>query len=149
MPDVMLEKYDDADFHYGTEVFSRKDLPAENGATHMGFYLTWVLMKGMESAELRANAGEAVEKVRAREMTGRELLMEYSDQKLLPVDLNDEANRFTRSYYRKYLTDYSALFGKAADRYEVENSWVNYDRIAAVIEKRWAAHQSKPWWKVW
>jgi len=115
----------------------------------MGFYLTWVVMRGMESAELRANAGAAVDKVRAREMTGRDLLMEYSDQKLLSVDLNEEANRFRRSYYEKYMADYSALFGKAADTYEVENSWANYDRMAAVIEKRWAAHQGRPWWKFW
>jgi hypothetical protein len=153
-------KYDDADYHYGDDVFSEKHLPLENGGTHIGFFLAWVLLNGMESDTLRKEATDAIEKVRAREMTGREFLFSFCDEKLLSVDLNSAANSFAQAYYDRYLGDFEAAFDSLApSTYEVADNWANYDLIAQVISRRYQEYgstepqpgkkESRSWWQIW
>src|SRR5689334_5222594 len=147
------DKYDDADFHYGSGEFEEKDLPDLNGGTHIGFFLAWLLLNRMESDTLREYAGAAIEQVRARQMTGREFLFEHTDQKLMAPDINEQGNAFARSYYNRYLVDYEKLWTpKGVGRYEVEDTWANYDLTAAMIQKQFLEmqrHADKPWWKFW
>jgi hypothetical protein len=152
-------KYDDADYHYGDDVFSEKNLPLENGGTHIGFFLSWVVLNGMESEFLREGASDAIEKVKRREITGRDLLFHYCDEKLTSADLNNQVNSFAQVYYDRYLQDYEATFGSIVEStYEIEDTWTNYETIAAVIDRRYAEYQSgalsppprsQPWWKFW
>ncbi|MFN7939771.1 MAG: hypothetical protein U0R19_40970 [Bryobacteraceae bacterium] len=134
---MALEKYDDVDYHCGSETFAENDLPMENGATHIGFYMAWVVMKGRESEWLRERAGEGIRKLRAREMTGREFLLDYCDGKLVSLFLNEEMDAFTRGYYEwHYIGDYMATVVNLGV-YEVEDSWENYEAMAGVLEKRY------------
>ncbi len=43
--DPKLSKFDDASWHSGGDDFP-EDLPEDNGATHIGFILTWLFEKG-------------------------------------------------------------------------------------------------------
>jgi hypothetical protein len=150
-------KYDDADYHYGDEVFAEKNLPLENGGTHIGFFLAWVLLNRMESDSLVEVAGEAIEKVRKREMTGREFLFEYCDEKLMANDLGPTANNFAEAYYDRYLEEIDSTLGSSDKSvYEIEDTWTNYDVMAAVISKRFEEFQAggvtvavRPWWQFW
>jgi len=147
------DKYDDADWHYSDAVFSEKSLPPENGGTHIGFFVAWVLMNGMESDSLRAESAEEIAKVKSRQITGRQFLFESCDEKLMACDLNEDANAFAVAYYDRYLGDFdTALGSRAPGTYEVEDSWENYDAMAAVIGDRYTefrARGPRAWWQFW
>lgn len=105
--------------------------------THIGFYLTWLAMQSMVSDSLAPHA----EAVRQRKMTGRDLLMAKCDDKLLDSDLNARGNAFTQGYYdTDFFTDYMRVFGIPEDPeeafFQVEDTWENYDRLAAVLDTR-------------
>jgi len=81
-------------------------------------------------------------------MTGRDFLFQQCDEKFWDDDLNDEGNEFTSWYYSEndegrpdYLTDYATLFEAQAPHgnvYYVEDTWENFDKIAAAIDQRFA-----------
>ncbi len=63
---------------------------------------------------------------------GSELLMSVGG--VLDAGLfTDRGQRFTESYYPRYMEDYRSTFGE--DLYAVEDSWGNYDKIARVLTK--------------
>jgi hypothetical protein len=41
---------DRADWHYGGGDLYPKELPPENGGTHIGMYLAWIVQHGLASA---------------------------------------------------------------------------------------------------
>ena len=49
-------KYDEASWHYGGDFPA--DLPASAGATHIGLFLAWMLIKGFASEELADDAAQ-------------------------------------------------------------------------------------------
>lgn len=131
--------YDQAEWHSGGNY--PDDLPAENGGTHIGMFLAWVIVNGMEGDELREYSSESLEAVRARRMTGREFLFKECDGKLCEWDLNEECNAFARYYYSApeciYLKDYAeTLAADLPSVYHVQDTWENYEKIAAVITER-------------
>ena len=145
-------KYDDADYHFGAPDFLAKDLPVQNSGTHIGLFLAWIIANRLESFQLRKNAADAVEQVRSRQITGRDFLFRYCDEKLMSELLNGDGNAFTTWYYDEhYLRDFeTVLVASATGSYEVEDTWANYDRIAAVIDSQFHEFHSqnqKHWWK--
>jgi hypothetical protein len=134
--------YDRADWHYGGDF--PKDLPPEAGGTHIGMFLAWVIARGLEGEELREDASESLRAVRERRMTGREFLMQECDEKLVDFCLNKEGNAFAQAYYERdgpggYVSDYAELFvADLPSLYHVEDAWANYDRLAAVLDQRFA-----------
>jgi hypothetical protein len=44
---------DRADWHYGGGDLYPKELPPENGGTHIGMYLAWIIQRGLGSAMLQ------------------------------------------------------------------------------------------------
>lgn len=146
--------YDRADWHYGGNY--PEGLPDENGGTHIGMFLAWAILNGQAGALLKEHSPQYLDALRARRITGREVLFEACDGKFWSDDLSEEGNAFAQVYYAvKYLDDYSATLGDSHPTlYHIENSWENYDRIAPVITRRfelWKKSGSieKPWWKVW
>jgi len=140
--------YDRADWHYGGDFPA--GLPRENGGTHIGIFLAWAILQGLEGAEQRKNFPEALAAVRAREMTGREFLFKNCDGKLWEADLNEEGNAFAKSYYKKsagqrhdYLTDYSDEFWSGPSIYHVADTWENYERMAGVLTRRFEAWRKR------
>jgi hypothetical protein len=140
--------YDRADWHYGAENYP-KDLPPESGGTHIGFFLAWAIMNGLEGEFHREESSASLAAVRARQMTGRQFLFKECDEKFWDEDLSDEGNAFTKEYYNvtdekgcRYLEDYDCAFpGVAA--YHVEDTWQSYDKIAPLISRRFEEWKQK------
>src|SRR5262245_43945896 len=89
--------YDRADWHSGGDFPS--DLPPENGGTHIGMFLAWAIMNGLEGELHREDSEAELQAVRSRRMTGRDFLFRACDGKFWDEDLNEEGNMFARYYY--------------------------------------------------
>jgi len=137
--------YDRADWHYGGDY--PEGLPPENGATHIGMFLAWAIQRGLEGAIHHEDVmGEqALAAVRERRMTGREFLIKQCDEKFWEEDLSEEGNQFAQSYYatNRYFDDYeAALSSNLPTHYHVEDSWENFDKISAVLDRRYQQWKS-------
>ena len=132
--------YDRADWHYGGDYPA--GLPAENGGTHIGMFLAWAIERGLEGDFHREESAAALAAVRARKMTGREFLFSRCDEKFWEEDLSEEGNAFATAYYEKddgYLADYAAtLIDDLPSLYHVADTWKNFDRVAALLDRRYA-----------
>ncbi len=124
------------DWHYGDDF--PEDLPDENGGTHIGIYLAWIINNDLQGEFHTEESAEALQDVKNRKITGRDFLIEQCDEKFWEEDLNDEGLAFTEFYYSKtYFDDYAeTLTENLPSIYHVENTWENYDKIALVIAKR-------------
>lgn len=136
--------YDKAEWHYGGDY--PPDLPAENGATHIGMFLAWMVLHGLEGALHREEWPDALAELRARRISGRTFLMRQCDGALGENDMSAEGNAFAEAYYASdgYISDYKgALGGNMPTLYHVADTWENYDRIAPVIDRRFKAWKEK------
>lgn len=106
-------------------------------------------------------SAEALKRLKRRELTGLEYLLEYCDGKFWDEDLDERGNAFAADYYDgqsafatqygSYLSDYCEVFNRLAAEqgreypsiYYVENSWENYDRLKPMLDDRFAQ------WEVW
>jgi hypothetical protein len=134
---------DRADWHYGGQGFP-SELPPENGGTHIGMYLAWIIQRDLGSAVLRKTARDSLPLLQARKITGRELLFTELDEKFFGSLLTKVGKEFTRDYYETgcYVDDYDeVLGGKLPTLYHVEDSWTNYDKLAPVIDGRFTRWQ--------
>jgi hypothetical protein len=110
--------YDRADWHYGGDY--PEGLPTENGGTHIGMFLAWAIMNGLEGEFHRKESPASLAAVRARQMTGCQFLFKECDEKFWDEDLSAEGNEFAKYYYDgtdgqggTYFEDYeSALVGQ-------------------------------------
>lgn len=140
-----MPAYDSADWH--ADGAFPPDLERRAGGTHIGMFLAWAIVRELEGPAHGESpqAVEAVRAVRARRMTGRELLFRRCDGTLAPSDLSDEGNAFASAYYvRKgevrYLLDYEAtLRGDLSSMYRLADTWENFDRLAPVLDGRFEA----------
>jgi hypothetical protein len=123
--------YDRADWHYGGDF--PKDLPPEAGGTHIGMFLAWAILRGLEGELHRDASAHSLDAVRERRMTGRDFLMRECDEKFTDEDLNDEGNAFTEAYFQ---TD--VLGDSLPSLYHVEDTWANFDKLALVLDRRFA-----------
>lgn len=145
--------YDKADWHYGGDF--PEGLPNENGGTHIGMFLAWAICKGLEGDLLRTEAADEIDAVRRRRMTGRQFLFDVCDEKFWEDDLGAEGNAFAKVYYEAdtYIKDYEAtLAANLPSAYHVNDTWENFDLIAARIDERYAAWKSRRarrWWEIW
>ncbi|TBV00499.1 DUF7832 domain-containing protein [Phytopseudomonas dryadis] len=136
-------KYDDASWHYEGDF--PEHLPPEAGATHIGMFLAWLLLHGLPSEELREDAADELAALEARRITGVQFLRQVLDEKLLANDLDDTGNAFAVAYYQgkdddsRYFDDYLRVFDGQESLYHVEDNWANYDRLAELIDERFAA----------
>lgn len=126
------------------------DLPEENGGTHIGMYLAWIINNDLHGDPHRKDDSiKAVEKLKRREITGLDFLIEQCDMKFWQEDLNEHGQAFTEFYYAndqtaKYHFDYAeALANDLPTVYHVQNTWENYDRISKMIDKRYEDWKSK------
>lgn len=147
-----MSKYDDASWHYGGDFPG--GLPEKNGATHTGMFLNWCIQKDFISGGLKEDAAEEIEKVKRREMTGAEFVMQVLDGKFSEEDLNDFGNSFARDYYKddtefgnrfsSFADDYVNLFDTKAEQndyeyetfYHIEDTFENYDLMKQMIDYR-------------
>src|ERR1022692_4577847 len=122
--------YDRADWHSGGDY--PDDLPAENGGTHIGMFLAWIILRGLEGEFHPEESAASLELVRARKMTGREFLFQECDGKFWEEDLGDRGNAFAKVYYEPedgYLTEYDEVFESEGETmYHVADTWENFDK---------------------
>lgn len=138
-----MANIDRADWHYGGDF--PPGLPTQNGGTHIGMYLAWIIHRNLGSRELAELGAETYGRVVRREATGRELLFTELDEKFFARLLNKEGKAFTSDYYESndYLNDYDRVLGGGLDSlYRVNDTWENYDRIALILDERLAAWRS-------
>ncbi len=137
---------DRMDWHYGGDF--PEDLPDENGGTHIGMYLAWIINNDLQGELHNEESSESLQDVKSRKITGRDFLIDQCDEKFWEEDLNDEGVTFTEFYYSEnYFEDYAEVLAEnLSSTYHVANTWENYDKIALVIDKRfddWKKSQSK------
>jgi len=127
---------DRIDWHYSSDF--PENLPDENGGTHIGMYLAWIINNNLQGELHNEESCEALEDMRSRKITGRDFLIDECDEKFWEEDLNDESLAFTEDYYSdEYISDYEkTLAENLPSLYHVEDSWKNYDKIALVIDER-------------
>ena len=136
------------DWHYNGDF--PDDQPVENGGTHIGLYLTWIINNNLISEIRQKEDSESIDLVKRRRMTGRDFLITVCDQEFEVDDLNEEGLQFTRYYYgdendmKDYIIDYlEALAGDLESVYHVDNTWDNYDKISKVIDRRFKEWKAK------
>ena len=135
--------HDRADWHYGGDFPA--DLKPEAGGTHIGMFLGWAILRGLEGEDHQEDSGESIQALRERRMSGRDFLMNVCDEKFIDDDLNDEGNAFVAAYYNKdgpggYLADYEEALGGSTlpSLYHVDNSWENFDKLTPILDQRFA-----------
>ena len=120
--------FDKMDWHAVTFPDS---IPYENAGTHIGMYLAWLVNNEMIQKEWYDDFSDEFERVKNRDMSGRDMLMECFDETLLEDLMTDEALEFTSDYYDSaYVDDYAqVLSGEDTDSefavYLHEDSWEN------------------------
>jgi hypothetical protein len=135
----MAPSIDQAEWHYGGDF--PNDLPPENGGTHIGMYLAWIIQRDLGSAVLRKYARDSLPLLRERKITGCKLLFTELDEKFFGSLLTKVGKDFTRDYYETncYIDDYEAVLGGTLPTlYHVEDSWDNYDKLAPIIDQRFS-----------
>ncbi|MEM8852115.1 MAG: hypothetical protein AAGD34_00355 [Pseudomonadota bacterium] len=131
-------KYDDASWHFEGDF--PEDSPAEYGATHIGLFLKWCLLRGWAGEELLEGFADEIEAVKAGTMTGTDFLLRCCDGKLTEIDLNDEGNAFAQAYYADqdlYLVDYQDQFGDLV--YVAPESAHDFKAFSEMLDKRLAS----------
>jgi hypothetical protein len=149
--------YDRADFDYST---ADQPLPAGHAATHIGMFLAWAVLNGLEDDSHRQRVPQLLDKLRRREITGRQFFEAACNGKFAEKDLNDAGNAFARYYYKNdagergpYFEDYRRTLAAGLPSFwQVRDSWENFDKIAPLITKRfeqWRNPPKKRWWQFW
>ncbi|MDH5765373.1 MAG: hypothetical protein OEZ38_05085 [Gammaproteobacteria bacterium] len=134
--------YDRAEWHYEGDY--PEDLPSENGGTHIGMFLAWIIINNLEGKVHQLTSQESLEAVRNKTITGREFLVKECEDRLMKDDMNEQANAFTRFYYESdvYFSDYASTLAKGLPSlYHVEDTWENYERLEPVIMQRFIKWQ--------
>ena len=149
--------YDRADFDYSTEA---EPLPKGHAGTHIGMFLAWTVLNGLESDFHRERSAELLARLRRREITGRQFFEAACKEQFSEKDLNPEGNGFAEYYYANdagergaYFADYrKALTAGLPSFWHVADTWANYDKLAPVLDKRFANWKNPPrrrWWQFW
>ena len=150
--------YDRADHDYSTE---QDPLPKGHAATHIGMFLAWAVFNGLENEFHRRQSAELLDRLRRREITGRQFFEAVCDGRFSEKDLGPEGNAFAEYYYSTetgergaYFADYKrTLAARLPSFWHVADTWANYDRMAAVIDRRFADWRKPPptrrWWQFW
>lgn len=128
--------------------FEDSSTPTEAGGTHIGHFLGWAIVRGLASAEMTARLPQ----LRAREKTGRDLLFEHCDGKLMTSDLGERGRTFAQHYCgAPYLEDYLRMFRLTDDRFdnpaEVPDNWPAQQAVMARLDRRyseWGMSQGLP-----
>lgn len=124
------------------ESVEQAGFPYENGGTHIGIYLAWIINNQLEGEFHQEESVDELEQVRTRQITGRDFLINMCDEKFWEEDLNPQGFEFTQAYYEshQYLKDYDEILVNAQgliDTYAVDDTWENYDLMATMISQKY------------
>lgn len=122
------------------------DLPRKAGATHIGMFFAWCAMRGHASEWHGRYDPARLERLTARELTGRDYVVDYLDGQLTDEHLTPEGQAFAEAYLAsgEYVTDYAAVLAAGQpSRYHVEDTWDAFDALVPVLDAAWSAHAAK------
>lgn len=127
---------DKAKWHYGGDF--PEDLPDENGATHIGMFLAWIINNNLQGEFFDEEMADGLSDVWNRKITGRDFLIDYCDEVLMGEEFTEDGLVFSDEYYEgDYISDYEkALAANLPTVYHVQNTWENYDVIALIIDQK-------------
>lgn len=138
--------FDKAKWHLDGEYPS--DLPPYQAYVPSGFFVTWLIDRGMLNPdECRSNA-EGIAQVQARELSGARFYQLHWDGVLSSASLVSEADAFARIYLNVRHDIYTAidymriLASGLPTIYHVKDTWDNYARIEPVIDERFRRWQA-------
>jgi hypothetical protein len=136
-----MAKYDDASWHWGAADFP-DDAPEENGATHIGMFMTWTIERGLfADPDPTPREVEEVEAVLAGSMSGREFLLKNFNGKLYSDCFTEQAAAFADRHYDDFIADFQRLLCPGlTSNYYVEDSRENYEIMAAALDRLWARY---------
>ena len=137
----MARKYDDVGWHDGPAMAAGQ--PREHGFVHIGFYLAWLIKRGLQDPA--AFPPDHVAAVRDGSMTGPDLSDDV-DGKLVDDVLSNEGRAFTQAAYDAYLDAYADAFARDPE-YGVEDTPVNAARAERILDEmfvRWRGHRTDP-----
>jgi hypothetical protein len=129
--------YDKAKYHYDGDF--PKGLPRKQAFVHSGMFLGWLIEHDMIAKDFL----DETQGFKERRITGAQVYQAW-DGCLTSDVLTDEGNAFSAYYYNgpegkggAYFEDYgAALAGDLPSLYHVEDTWQNYEKMAAVITSR-------------
>lgn len=136
-----MAKFDDASWHWGADNFPA-DVPEENGATHIGMFVTWTIERGLfADPDLTPEEVEAVGAVHAGSMSGRDFLLRYFNGKLYSDCFTAQVADFAERHYDDFLRDFELLLCQGLPSgYYVEDTRENYEVMATALDKRWTRY---------
>lgn len=129
--------YDKAKWHYGGDF--PKDLPDFQGCVHIGFFLSWLIENQLVDQKNKF-INKGVNDVLNRKITGALFLRDYLDGSFTQEDLTRLGGKFTFEYYHKglFTEDYLNALGQEFESlYYISDTWLNYDLIKPIIDKRY------------
>jgi hypothetical protein len=131
--------YDKAKYHSDGDY--PEDLPEEQAFVHTAMYLGWIIDNDLYSDEF-AEEEEIIAQFRQRQ-TRATAVYKWWDGCLVDDMLSDEGNAFSHFYFDfdkgQYLADYEELLASGLPSlYHVSDTWENYEKMAARIDKRYA-----------
>lgn len=149
--------YDRADHDYSTE---DAPLPKGHAATHIGIFLTWAALHQLVNDFHEQHSAQLLAQLRRRDITGRQFFEAACKEQFAEKDLNVEGNAFAEHYYKNaagergvYFADYKqVLAARLPSFWHVADTWENYEKMAAVISRRfeeWKHPPKKCWWQFW
>lgn len=153
-----MASIDRADWHYGGDFL--EELQEENGGTHIGMYLTWIIENNLIGQMHIEDSKEGINAVKERRITGRDFLFDYCDGKFWEDDLSDQGLKFTNYYYHDkagemglFIEDYYDILASEYETiYHVPNTWENYDMFSVKISEaynNWLNKKAKKPWQFW
>lgn len=144
-------KYDDSEYCF---LNFETELDNDAASTHIGMFLAWCVLRGLgreDAADERWS--QAVARLKRREITAGELLIDMCDGKLMDLDLSAEGNAFAGAYYEsRFIKDYETVLrdqmpstGHDTDDFcSVPDTWANFDRLAPLLDKRYGDWKGGP-----
>ncbi|MDF1702997.1 MAG: hypothetical protein P1V36_17755, partial [Planctomycetota bacterium] len=137
----MATTYDDAREHRGT---LPADLPRKAGATHIGMFFAWCALRGLTSEWHGRLDPDRIERLKRREITGRDYVLDYLDGKLEDEHLTPAGQAFAAAYVAsgRYLEDYTRVLAADLESpYHVPDGWEAFDELVPTLD---AAHGVEP-----
>ncbi|MCB0777834.1 MAG: hypothetical protein KDB99_16135 [Chitinophagaceae bacterium] len=148
--------YDKAKYHFDGEF--PEELEEFQGYIHTGMFINWLIDNDLMDKIFFEDCIDEINSVKQRKMTGSQFYESQMDGAFLIEEVSELGNRFALEYFDfdtgQYLSDYEATLSNGLPTmYHVADTWDNYRKLRAVIDKRFAHWKNqkikKPFWKIW
>jgi len=151
---MKFQVIDKAKWHYGA-ANAPKDIPLENGATHIAFFLRWCVEHDFMSKEMITEFGAEFPGIKSGKTDCRQFFVDTMDGVLTTEELNTAGGLFASAYYSSektkfaklhgyYLSDYNDIIAAHFKESNHDNAYfyfeyseANYQTVKTVIERRY------------